>query len=155
MLLAHVTDGSNLFGLFLLLHIVAVVVAFAPAFVNPLLTARAKSEGQPLPSSVLDKIAKDTQQVHGPSLVLAGLFGVAMIGTSHQLYKFSQMWISAALLIWVIMVGVVFGLLWPAQKKVAAGDAAADKKVAMFGGIMHLLFLIMLVLMIFKPGFPS
>lgn len=155
MVLATVDNGlSTGFGILLLLHLLAVIVAFAPAFVNPFLSARARSDGQAVPASVWTKLVKNSQQVHGPALVLAGIFGMGMVGMSDKAFKFSQPWVSAAFVIWIAMVAIVFGLLIPAEKKVAAGDADAEKKVSMFGGIMHLLLLVILILMVFKPGWP-
>ena len=40
----------------------------------------------------------------------------------------------------------------PAEKKVAAGDASALKLTNMAGGIIHLLFLLQVIDMIWKPG---
>jgi len=135
-----------------LLHIAAIVVAFAPAFVNPVLSARYRKAGEPMPSTLTKILADDTYKIHGPALVLAGVFGFGMIGMSDKVWKFSQSWVSIAFGLWFVMLGIVFGLLGPAEKKQAAGEADAEKKVAMFGGIMHLLFLLMLIVMIWKPG---
>jgi hypothetical protein len=58
------------------------------------------------------------------------------------------------MLVWFIMLGVIFGMMLPAEKKAAAGDEGAEKIISMAGGIMHLLLAIELYLMIFKPGWP-
>ena len=145
--------GSFGYKLFFLLHILAVVVAFAPGFVNPILSVRYKKEGTTIPGELGLKLAKDSQQIHGPALVLVAFFGLGMVGMSDKVFKFSQTWVSLALLLWFVMVGVVFGLLIPAERKAAAGDAEAEAKIGMFGGIMHVLFLLMLIDMIWKPGF--
>ena len=147
------------FKLMLFLHILAVVVAFAPAFVNPLLDSRLKAEG----SSLADHprisyiLAHNGERVYGPALVLAGLFGLGMVFMSKthgvQIYEFSQAWISIAFVLWIGLVGVVFAGIIPAEMKVADGQAEQAKKVAMFGGIAHLLFFLMLIDMIWKPGF--
>ena len=57
-----------------------------------------------------------------------------------------------ALALWLIMIGILFGLLLPAERALEAGDATAEKRVSMFGGILHLLLLLMLIVMIWKPG---
>ena len=152
MLLSIATVNTVGYKLMLLLHLLAVIVAFAPAFVNPFLSARYRKEAGGMPVDLAAKLAKGSQTVHGPALVLVGLFGFGMIGMSEKAIKFSDSWISAALLVWFIMLGVVWGLLIPAEKKVGQGDAEAEKLVPMFGGITHLLLLIMLVIMVFQPG---
>ena len=150
-MLAVATVNSFGYKLLLLLHIGSAIVAFAPAFVSPFL-GRAYRPSGGMPADLAAKLAKNSQTVHGPALVLVGVFGFGLIGMSDKAIQFSDAWVSAAMLVWFILLGVVWGLLIPAEKKVGEGDSAAEKLVGMFGGIAHLLLLIMLVLMIFQPG---
>ena len=140
------------YKLFFLLHILAVIVAFAPAFVWPVVSVQLKKQGKPVGPSIGALAAGNTAKVHGPALVLVGLFGFGLVGMSDKVWEFSQSWVSVAMLLWFIMMGVLFGMMLPAEKKAAAGDAAADKIVSMAGGILHLLLLLMLIDMIWKPG---
>ncbi|MGY6499966.1 MAG: hypothetical protein ACXIVQ_03570 [Acidimicrobiales bacterium] len=146
----------NEFGyqLVYLLHIVTVVVAFAAAVVNPRLGGLAKRLPGDAAGALNQTIADASLKIHFPALVLAGLFGTAMIPMSNEIYSFADMWISSAFLVWFAMMAVMFFLLIPAQRALAAdpGDVAAGKKFNMFGGIIHLLLLIMLILMVWKPG---
>ncbi len=153
LLLASVDSFS--YKLLFLLHIVAIVVAFAPAFVNPSINGRLRGEGSSLAQHprVAAIMARNTQLIHGPALALAGLFGIGMIFSSDKTYKFSQAWVSIAFVLWIALLGVVFAALNPAEKRVGDGDEAALKRVNMFGGIVHLLFLLMVIDMIWKPGF--
>ena len=141
------------YKLFFLLHILAVIVAFAPAFVWPVVSVQLKKQGKPVGPSIGALAAGNTAKVHGPALVLVGIFGMGLVGMSDKVFKFSQSWVSVALLLWFIMLGVLFGMMLPAEKKAALGDEAADKIVSMAGGILHLLLLVMLIDMIWKPGF--
>ena len=143
----------------LLLHILTVIVAFAPAFVWPVASVRLKKQGKQ-PGPIIGEIAAgNTKTVHGPALVLAGLFGFALIGmskahgTGPAVWEFSQPWVSVALLCWFIMIGLVFGVMAPAEKKAAAGDEGAEKIISAVGGGLHLLLLVVLIMMIFKPGY--
>ncbi|MBX3284122.1 MAG: hypothetical protein KF703_02140 [Actinobacteria bacterium] len=140
------------YKLFFLLHILSVIVAFAPAFVWPVVSVNLKKQGKEVGPAIGALAAGNTTKVHGPALVLAGFFGFGLIGMSDKVWEFSQSWISVAMLLWFIMIGVLFGVMLPAEKKAAAGDAAADKIVSMAGGILHLLLLLMLIDMIWKPG---
>lgn len=144
----------NTFGykLMLFLHILAVIVAFAPAFVWPFASAKLKKEGKPVGPAIGALAAGNTAKIHGPALVLVGIFGFGLVGMSEKVFTFSQSWVMAAGTLWFIMLGVVFGLMLPAEKKSAAGDESADKIVSMAGGILHLLLFVMLFLMIWKPG---
>jgi uncharacterized membrane protein len=140
------------YNLVLLLHILSVVVAFAPAFVWPIVNVQSRKAGANLPGTVTALAARNTMIIHGPALVLAGLFGIILVVLSDEVWEFSQVWISAAFLVWFALLGVVFGLIFPTEKKIAGGDTAAEAKLGMFTGFAHLLLLVMLVLMIWKPG---
>ncbi len=144
--------GSTPYKIVFLLHILSVIVAFAPAFVWPIVNVQSRKAGSKVPSPVAALAARNTMTIHGPALVLTGFFGILLIVLSEEVWEFSQMWVSLAFLVWFGLLGVVFGGIFPAEKKVAEGDEAAEGKVAMFGGIAHLLLFVMLILMIWKPG---
>ena len=150
-MLAVATVNSFGYKLVMLLHILSVLVAFAPAFVNPFLSVAYRSNGG-VPPELAARLARNSQRIHGPALVLVGLFGFALVGMSDKAIQFSDAWISAAMLVWFLLLGLVWGLLIPAEKKVGQGDKDAEKLVSMFGGIGHLLLVVMLALMIFQPG---
>ena len=143
MVLATTTDVG--YRIMLLLHILSVLVAFSPLFVMPML-ARAGGEGT---GGVL---LTYLQRFATPAVVLAGFFGMAMLGMSDKLYKFSQTWVSLALLLWILQVALFIFAILPAQRKAAAGDAEAARRLPMFTGMIHLLLLVLLYLMIWKPG---
>lgn len=150
MLLASIDSFG--YRLFFLLHILSIVVAFAPNFVWPVVTARMRSDGQAIGGALAKVQAANTAKVHGPALVAAGIFGFGLVGLSDKAWKFSQSWVSIALVLWFVMIGVVFGLLLPAERKLGDGDRAGEQRAAMFVGILHLLLLLMLIDMIWKPG---
>jgi uncharacterized membrane protein len=147
---------QDVFGyqLVYLLHIASVIVAFAAAFVHPRLGGLAKRLPGDAASQLNQTIVAGSVKLHFPALVLAGLFGTALIPMSDELYEFSQLWISLSYVVWFAMIAVLFFLLIPAERRVAGDprDADGEKKVAMFGGVLHLLLLVMLVLMVWKPG---
>jgi uncharacterized membrane protein len=136
--------------LWFFLHIASVVVAFAPGIVAPLLVqAYRSSDGAQKLAGVL---LRNDKRVHGPALVAAGLFGIFLILASHELVKFDDSWVSMAFVVWIAMNGVLHGLIAPGLRGMAAGDADAERRWQLGGAIIDLLFLVMLVLMIWKPG---
>lgn len=157
MLLAAALPDS-IYRIMFLLHIVAVVAAFAPMVVNPVLAARSKADGDEALSRVSRYMALNGRQIHLPALILVGLFGLGMVfsstpdGADDALFGFDQAWVSLALLVWIAICGVVSGVLLPAERKLADGDLAQEKKVAVGGQVVTVLFLVMLYLMIWKPG---
>ena len=152
--LAVLKHDDFLYQLFYLLHILSMIVAFAPQFVWPFVTVRLRKEGRSVSSSVGTLLEGNSTKIHGPALALAGILGFGLIGFSDDVYEFSQAWISIAMLLWFLALGVVFGLMAPAEKRAAAGDADADRKLSMYGGMLHLLLFLLLVDMVWKPGGP-
>lgn len=146
------------YKLVLLLHIVAVIAAFAPGFVWPGAMAQLRKQGKPVGPTISELAYRNTHRVHGPALVVAGILGLVLVvmskpeGASDAAWEFSQPWVSVALLIWFILMGLVFGVLAPAEKRSASGDAGAERIVLAVGGAMHLLVTIQIILMIWKPG---
>lgn len=153
MLLAIVKDDPA-YRIVYLLHIVSFVVAFAPGFVHPGMARVMGTVPADSGRAIAARMVVNGQRLHFPAMILAGLFGIVLILLSDDLYAFDQAWISIAFLIWFAMLAVYFFLLLPAERTMAAdpADEAAGKKAAMFGGVLHLLFLLMLVDMIWKPG---
>jgi uncharacterized membrane protein len=168
MLLAEI--GSFGYNLVLLLHVLTIIVAFAPAFVWPLLNRQRRLEGgvgdqdtsklagNPIPASaptggaiaaIIDPI------VHGGALVLAGVLGIGLIGMSSKVYEFSQTWVSIAFVLWFLMIGVFFVGLIPAQRAIREGRVAAEQRLAMSYGGMHLLLLLQIIVMVWRPGAPG
>lgn len=127
------------FRIFFYLHILSVVVAFAPAVVSLLPGGR---EG------ALGLLERAGRQVYAPALVLAGLFGILCIVTSDDLFQFSDTWVSLSFIVWIAMNGVFHAMVLVGQRD---GDTA---KVNNGQAIMTVLLLVMLYLMIWKPGLP-
>lgn len=158
-MLAVIGSDDFLYKLVFLLHILSAIVAFAPAFVWPIVNMQTRKRGATVPAEVAGQVPVNNVIVHGPAMVATGIFGLLMVimsnesaVTGEKVFEFSQAWVSGAFLVWFALLGVMFGLLVPAERKAAAGDADAAKKVGMFGGFVHILLLVMLILMIWKPG---
>jgi uncharacterized membrane protein len=144
---------STAYKVVFLFHILTIVVAFAGGWTSPRYGALAASSDESTRRGIGGAMATLTTVVHLPALVLAGLTGIGLISLSEDVFEFSQTWISLAFLLWIAMIGVMAGLAMPAQRRLAAGESGdPEKKLAMSTGIVHLLFLLMLIDMIWKPG---
>lgn len=152
---------GGMYKVMLFLHLVTVVAAFGAMVVHPLMAARSKDADMGTRRSLVGWMAQNGRVVHFPALVLAGLFGLGMVFSSkpgssdENVFGFDQAWVSLSLLVWIALCGIVSGMLMPAERKLAAGDGdpdALEKKIAVGGQITTVLFLVMLYLMIWKPG---
>lgn len=150
MVLGAFRDG--LYNLFLALHLVSVVAAFAPAVIHPLLIARTRPDGDTALGRLAGAMVANSRVVHIPALVLTAPFGIAMVLLSDDVWEMGDPWISASFLVWIALCGIVTGVILPGERALAAGDASAERKVAFGGQLATLGFVIMLWLMIWKPG---
>ena len=121
----------------------SVIVAFAPAVIAVLPGGR---------DGALGLIDRAGRQVYSPALILAGFFGIMLIVTSDvggvSVYEFSDTFVSLAFVVWIAMNGVFHALVLAGQKQ---ND---EKKVNNGQAIMTVLLIVMLYLMIWKPGWP-
>jgi hypothetical protein len=149
---------STAFKVMLFLHIASLVAAFAPMVIHPVLSAQAKAAGPPTVGNVGGFMHANGRRIHFPALVLVGLFGLGMVfssapdGTDNRLYDFDQAWVSLSLVVWLALCGVVSGMILAGGRRLSAGDMTAEKQVVLGGQIATVLFLVMLYLMIWKPG---
>ena len=140
-----------MFKFFLFLHVLSAVAAFGPPLVLPLLARASTRAGAG--QSVLA-----LQRVVTPGLVGLIVFGSAAVGTSPgDIYKMSQPWISVAFLLALIALALVWFVLVPAQRRVA--EASSDheasrlsRQAAGMAGVLHLILVVALVMMVWKPG---
>lgn len=149
MLAAYRETGYNVV---LFLHILTALVAFAPAFVHPLLANQTKALDGTARGKVLQMMSGNGRRIYAPALILTGLFGFAMQGMSDSVIEFGDTWFWLAILVWIAMNGVLHAVLLPAERAVADGDESASSKVDTAGIVLTVLLLVMLYLMVFTPG---
>lgn len=149
MLLAAVGDTG--YNIMLFLHIVFAIIGLAPVVVDPVIAMRWADDDAAL-RKFAGTMATANQRIFGNALIVAGLLGFGIAGMSDKVYQVKDGWLIAAVIVWIAMIGVLHGALIPAAKALAAGDTAAQKKLQTVGPVLTLLTLVMLYLMVFKPG---
>jgi hypothetical protein len=165
--------SGSLYKLMYLLHLGAVIVGFGSAVVGSFLGARAR-DLPPGEAMVAAKLASQVSRAltNGP-VIAAGIFGLLLVVLSDGAYTFAQTWISVAFLLYFAVVGVLMFLIRPnarAMESLGASLASSGapkaggppkevgelaergKKAAMYTGIVHLLWILLMLDMIWKPG---
>lgn len=132
-------DISNGYQLMGVLHILAAVVAFGPLFVYPRLQR----------AGATDVVAGLHLRLVMPALVIVWVLGMGLVGMSKDAIEMSQTWIALSLLCWVVLVAVSWFLIRPALHN--TGEAARARLSAGVG-VTHLLLVVVVALMVFKPG---
>jgi uncharacterized membrane protein len=150
MILAAYRDTG--YNVVLFLHILTVIVAFAPAVAHPLIAARLSQGDTATTRWLAGAMSANGRIVHLPALVLTGVLGIVLILMSDEFIEFSDVWISLSFLVWIALAGVVSGMIMPNERRLADGDFEARRKIDLGGQIVVVLLLVMLYLMIFQPG---
>jgi uncharacterized membrane protein len=163
--------NGNLYKFLLLLHIACAVLGFGATAFNGLYLARARRYGGTEGAAILETNA-DASRIAEFFIYAVFILGVLVVSTSKSAWKFSQGWLSAAIVIYLIDVAVLHGVVRRSQKRhdeLAADLAAAPKttdgrpsqvgelerleqRIQVGWSIFNVLFLIVIYLMVFKPG---
>ncbi|HEY3485182.1 MAG TPA: hypothetical protein VGK49_07350 [Ilumatobacteraceae bacterium] len=130
------TTGYEIMGM---LHILSAVVAFGPLFLYPPLQRNGETT----------TIARMHMRLVFPALVLLWVLGMGLAGMSDGILEVSDTWLALSVVNWVVLVAVSWFLIRPA---IADTSESARSKLAAGIGITHLLLVVGLYLMIFKPG---
>ena len=145
--------GDDFYNVILLIHIVSFLVAFAPAAINPLLGAHLEKHADAATVQTWSRFSVFyTSRLSLGALGVLIVTGIFMIVLSDELFEFSQLWISLAFLVWLAIGGVVSAMILKGEKQVADGDMSGLSLINKGGPIATVLMLVMLYLMIFKPG---
>ncbi|MBG01063.1 MAG: hypothetical protein CL470_02190 [Acidimicrobiaceae bacterium] len=143
MVVAAVNDNGD--NVVFLLHLLSVIVGTGAAFLAPALLSRAQRDSKLSSNSTSALIAT----VMSPSLLLGGVFGGALVGMSDNVYDFSQMWLTFAGIFWLTSLGAATILYKPPFLTLPD----LKKYHPLLGGVLHLSLAIMLVVMVWKPGY--
>ncbi len=145
--------GDTPYNIVLALHILAMMAAFAPAFTHPILFSQSEALDEQGRRKMLGFMAANGRRIYAPALIVAGFLGFALSGMSDKIYEMSQGWLIGSFIVWIAMNGVLHAVILPAEKAVTAGDDGAQKRVDGGGAAITVLLLVMMYLMVFKPGF--
>lgn len=154
MILADIGDTG--YNVVLFLHILAMFVAFSPAFVHPFIENDTRDGGD-MRQRIFTGIASRGMKIYGSALIVGGLLGFGVSGmsddgTGELVYRVSDGWVLTSVILWVAMNGVLHGMILKGEKALANGDDSAAKIVAVGGQLITVMFLVTLYLMVFKPG---
>jgi uncharacterized membrane protein len=148
---------SGLYKLLVVLHILSVVVGIGATMLNGLYAAKAKQAGGPAAGAIM-KANFDVTMVAEKIIYLIPVFGILDVLASDDVWEFDQTWIWLSLVLYVVALGIAHGNQMPAGKKMLAGPSspqeaeALGKRLAMGGMVLNLLVVVIVALMVWKPG---
>jgi uncharacterized membrane protein len=166
-ILARINDGP--YRVVLLLHILSAIVGLGGVMLNGIYAVASRK--------AVGKGALPLVQANLKATKIAELFiyavpilGFALIGMSDDGWDFDQTWVWLSIVLYAIALAISIGLLMPSARQYermvaeieTAGAAPAAqvgatldailKKQGALGGSLHVLTVVVLYLMIWKPG---
>jgi hypothetical protein len=91
-------------------------------------------------------------------VIVAGMGLMSQKRRGEKLGEFSDAWIWVSLVLWLVAMALVLGVIVPtldrATKRIAEQQSVVTltARVAASGGVVALLFLVIVVLMVYRPG---
>jgi uncharacterized membrane protein len=169
-----VGTNSGLYKLLLVLHILSAIIGFGGVYLNGLYGAQAKKRRGP-EGLAISEANIFVSEIATFFIYAVFVFGVLLVLVSDEAWEFGQTWVWLAMTIYIVSLGIAHGLLRPNVKKmhalsselVAAGPPSGApagpppqaveieqraKVVAASGATLDILVVVMLALMIWKPG---
>lgn len=169
---------ENLYNLVLVLHILCAIVGFGTVFLNGMYAAKAKAAGgrEAYAIGSANFAAGKVAEYFIYGVFVFGLLMVFLSDTDGvQVIPWSDMWLSLSMLLYIVGIGLSHAVLIPSEKKAlrleeemlagSGGPAAGGgpppqvaeleqlgKKMALTGTVLNVLVVVVLVLMVFKPG---
>ena len=149
-----------MFKLLLFLHLLAAIFAVGPLVGAATTAARALRQADAGAASAAARLTR----INSYGSIAVVVFGMGLMSQkapwdpSHPVGEFGDVWIWLSLLVWVAAMAVSLGLLAPALSNAGAeigrsGSAAAlVGRVAASGGVVGLLYAVIVALMVYRPG---
>ena len=133
-----VPENNDLYRILYLVHLLTATAAFGPLFLYPRLQRAGETAS----------IARLHMRLVFPAMVLLWVAGMGMAGVG-KISLAGTPFVTATIVLWLIALVASWFLIRPALTE---PDDAARSKMAMGVGITHLVLVVALYLMIFKPG---
>jgi uncharacterized membrane protein len=177
MIVLAVNINSGIYKFVLLLHIMCAIVGFGAVFLNGLYAAQTRARAtNPNAALAISEANYAVSNVAEKLIYAVPILGIILIPLSDKAWKFSQSWISVALLLYIVGIAVSHAVMIPGHKRmnalmreiVAAGPPAPGapagpppqaaemeqigKRMAAGGLFLDVLLIVIVYLMVFKPG---
>jgi uncharacterized membrane protein len=164
-------DG-NVYRFLLLLHIACAVLGFGGLAYNGYYLVRGRRLGGTEGTGVVEANA-DVSRIAEILVYAVFVLGLLLVASSQKMWKFSQAWLSAAMVLYLIDIGVLHGFVRRAQKRynelttevngapvrveaAVPGEVGElvrlEQRISIGWAIFDVVFLVVIYLMVFKPG---
>ena len=142
--------GDTSYNLVLLGHLLCVVVGAGLAFLGPTLSRLARQHGGEGAQMAVDSA---TSKIVFPALLLAGIFGGALVGFADDeldpVISFEELWLSVAGGLWILALGLSLVAFQPRWFGMINPTDQGRRRASM---LLHLTLLLLFIDMIWKDA---
>src|SRR5437588_12740880 len=160
------TVSSNAYRIVLALHIIAAVVGFGSVLLNGVYASKAMARRGPEGAAIAQANYEVSFGWAQWFIYAILILGFALVGMSDKLIKFSQTWIWLSIVLYLAIIGIVNGVhrtnVRRLNELMREGNAAnvdemerRGRRAEAMGALMTVLFVIIVFLMVMKPGGPK
>ena len=155
--------NSGIYKVLFLLHMVAVVGGLGTVVLNGVYAAKAKAAGGPAGTAV--SVANyEVSGVAEKLIYTIPIWGILMVLVSDDAIGFGDTWIWLSMLLYVVALGISHAVMIPGHRRynelasaeggpsVGAEAQGLEKKLAGGGMALNLILVVLIALMIWKPG---
>lgn len=144
-------------NLFLSLHVLTAIFAVGPLVAAATTASRGLRQGD----AAAVATASRTARIYSYASVLVIILGMGVLGmkeSGEKATSFGELWVWLSLVLWIVAIALVLGVLVPGLNKagstISGGGSAATAvaRTAAVGGIVGLLFAVIVFLMVYRPG---
>lgn len=166
--------GSDAYKVVLVLHILCAIIGFGAVFLNALY-GRQAAEIKGTEGLAITRANFTVSRVGEIFIIAVFVLGVVLVLIGDNVFDFGQTWIWLSMLLFIIALGLSQGIMTPSVKKIislqeelvsgppptggpppqAAEIERYGKRLAAVGPILNIILVVILVLMVFKPGGPG
>lgn len=171
MLLATVSSGAYKFVKFL--HVLGAITGFGAVFFNGVYAARArKAIGSTAGVALKEANWFVSDGIAQWIIYAVFVLGFALVGMSDKVWKFDQAWIGASMGLFIVGIALVHAVLRPGEKRMRSIQASLSEgsahtaeaqtlaaeydklfqRVAIVGGGLDVILIVIVFLMVVKPG---
>ena len=149
MLLAAYRDTG--YKIVLLLHIITMIVSMTGAVAHPLMFGLEGRRADPDPVALAQRIITPSK-IYAACFALAGIIGFGLISMSDDVIGWGDTWVWLSIVIWLVVNGLLHAVILPSEVAVARGETTALARLESVGKVAMVLILVLLYLMVVKPG---
>ena len=167
---------SGIYKLLLVLHILAAIVGFGGVMLNALYGLQARQRRGPEGLAIVEANYFVSTKVALRAIYLVFVFGVLLVVTSDDVWSFGDLWISLAMGLYLVAMGLSHGMIQPNVERMQQlmGELLAmgppppqgatggpppqavelenrGKTVGMVAAVNNLIVVVILFLMVWKP----